>query len=259
MPNSKVGAAGREMPVSLSSRRLVLVCVLLTVFLTGFRSQVDPAHDWIARCLAAHGGEAALRRVQTVVWKGEIRAIGNRRGSTLILLNRPLQLRTRLDYAGSREDRLLNGHQGWRDSGAGFVRVSGPPLAAMIFQYRHLTLPLGLLDKGVAVSWAGTVEDGVLHPRLRVNRAGEPELLVDIDPDSGLIKSVTGRFLIGNRVTELAVAYGDYRQVEGVELPTTIVNFAGGMKIARSQFPSVTVNADLPPATFALPGSGGGG
>ncbi len=242
--------------MSLPSRWLVLVGALVLVLLAGCQRQSDPARDWVARCLAAHGGEAALRQVQTVVWQGEIKAIGNRQGRSTILLERPLKLRTRLDYTNSREDRILNDHQGWRDSGSGFAAVSGPPLEAMIFQYRHLTLPLGLLDKGAKVSWAGTTKDGTVQPRLRVDRPGEPELLIDIDPQSGLIQRVTGEFQLGGQTTELAVAYGDYREVEGVKLPTTIVNFAGGMEIARSRFPRVAVNVRLPATAFTLPGGG---
>jgi hypothetical protein len=256
MPNSNAVAAGRGTPVSQTSRCLALAGALLLMLLAGCQRQSDPVHDWIARCLAAHGGEAALRRVQTVVWQGEIRAIGNRQGSSTILLERPLKLRTQLDYTNSRENRILDGHQGWRDSGSGFVAVSGPPLEAMVFQFRHLTLPLGLLDEGAKVSWAGATKDGTVQPRLRVDRPGEPELLIDIDPQSGLIQKVTGEFQLGGQTTELAVAYGDYREVEGVKLPTTIVNFAGGMEIARSRFPRVAVNVRLPATAFNLPGGG---
>lgn len=172
------------------------------------------------------------------------------RGRETIFLKRPLQLRTLLRYPRSREDRILAGEHSWRDGGRGFQPVTGPPRAAMVFQYRHLTLPLGLLDPEAEVSWAGG--EGEAGPVvLKVTRTGEPPMRVEIDRKTGLIRRVGGLFRIGEQRTELAVAYGDYREVEGVRLPHRIVNFAGGMKISQADFPKVVVNSALPAATFS--------
>ena len=235
---------------------MLLLALLLGA--SGCSRQPDLAAEWTARCLDAHGGEAALRKVNTVVWQGTIAAIGNRQGRSTILLKRPGQLRTLLNYGNTFEDRILDGDRGWRNSGSGFAAVTGPPLTAMQFQYRHLTLPLGLLDPGVTVSWAGTGSETDLQPRLRVSRSGEPDLLVELDPQSGLLRRVAVQLEVGGSRTGLAVVYGDYRAVDGVQLPTTIVNFAAGMEIARSRFNRVAVNSKLPPATFDAVAAGRG-
>ena len=237
--------------MNIFKRCLVVGTALLALVPTGCRRQPDPAAEWTARCLAAHGGEAALRKVRTLVWQGAIAAIGNRQGRSTILLKRPGQLRTLLNYGNAVEDRILDAGRGWRNAGSGFVAVTGPPLTAMRFQYRHLTLPLGLLDPGVTVTWAGSGQGEGLHPRLRVARSGEPDLLVGLDPQNGLIRRVAVELQIGTQKTELAVVYSDYSKVEGVQVPTTIVNFAGGMEIARSRFSRVAVNSRLPAKTFA--------
>jgi len=229
-------------------RRLLLLAILGAA-LAGCRA--EPTAALTARVIAAHGGEAALRRVQTLRWEGTIDAAMHRRsGSASLLLQRPGRLRATLDYGASREDRILDGGRGWRDSGEGFVEVQGPPLAAMVFQYRHLDLPLGLLDGGYRITLREEERGGRKWPVLHLEDGEGPPMEVTVDPQTGLIAHVAGLFAVQGQTAKLEVDYDDYRQVEGVMLPGRIVNYAGGRAIAESRFGRVEVNVPVDAKAF---------
>ncbi|MEJ2700120.1 MAG: hypothetical protein P8Z70_10745 [Desulfuromonadales bacterium] len=94
---------------------------MTVLVLSGFRK--NSANVWVSRVLSAYGGEKALRRVESVVYRGEIEATMRRdRGREVIYFQRPRRLRVNLEYSRSREERVLNGSRGWRNSGGASVR-----------------------------------------------------------------------------------------------------------------------------------------
>lgn len=225
--------------------------VLAMTLVAGCRPEPSPEAAWSARVIAAHGGEEALRRLRTVSWQGEIEAYMRRaRGTATLILQRPGRLRATFDYGSSREERILDGARGWRDAGEGFVEVQGAPLAAMVFQYKHLDLPLGLLDGGYRVTLREEERGGRQWPVLHLEDAEGPPMDVTVDPQTGLIAHVAGIFQVQGQTAKLEVDYGDYRLVAGVMLPQRIVNYAGGMAIAESRFARVEVNLPVDERTF---------
>jgi hypothetical protein len=229
---------------------LALGGTMTVLVLSGFRK--NSANVWVSRVLSAYGGEKALRRVESVVYRGEIEATMRRdRGREVIYFQRPRRLRVNIEYSRSREERVLNGSRGWRNSGEGFSEVQGPPLEAMAFQYNHLDLPLGLIEGNYRIALREESRNGKDYPVLTLKGAEGPPMEVTIDPDSGLILHVAGIFQMGRQTTRLEVDYGDYRPVVGVMLPHRIVNYAGGMEIARTVFDQVEVNKKLEPQIFS--------
>jgi hypothetical protein len=74
------------------------------------------------------------------------------------------------------EDRILLGSRGWRNSGAGFEEAAGYSLDAMIFQYNHLCLPMGLLGGNYGISYAEKKIDGKIFPVLQLTGANGPPM-----------------------------------------------------------------------------------
>lgn len=214
-------------------------------------SRPTTAQGWVERVTAAYGGRSQLEKVHSLVFQGHITALMREdKGTETISLQRPRHLRTVIRYSRSGEERILNGHRVWRNFGAGFRRVSGPGALAVLYQYRHLDLPMGLLDGHYRMSLSEQKINGRTFPVLHLNDPQGPPMLVTIDPDTALIRRVAGVFKIRGHTTQLAVDYDDYRRVEGILLPHRMVNYAGGMKIAVAVFDRVRVNAPLPAALF---------
>jgi hypothetical protein len=214
-------------------------------------SQPVTAQGWVRRVIAAYGGRQALEKVHTIVYKGRIVALlGNDHGKETISLQRPDRLRTSVHYSRSSDERILNGKDVWSSFGGDFQKTTGAARLAVIYQYQHLDLPMGLLGDGYQVTLGVQEIDGRKYPVLDLSDVDGPPMRVIIDPDTGLIRRVSGIFKIQGQTTQLAVDYGDYRKVGPIPLPHRMINYAGGVKIAEADFDQVKINEPLPANLF---------
>jgi hypothetical protein len=232
-------------------RSLLVGMIALLSVSAAASSKPDTAQGWMQRVIAAYGGRAALEQVHTLVYEGRIVALmRGGRGTETISLQRPRRMRVTIRYRRFGEQRILNGDAVWRGFGAGFEKSSGPARLAVIYQYKQFDLPMGLLDGHYRVTLGQEERDGRTYPVLLLNDAEGPPMRVTIDPDTALIRRVSGIFRMQGQSTRLAVAYRDYRKVGKIPLPYRLVNYAGGMKIAEARFNRVEVNAKLPAGLF---------
>ena len=210
------------------------------------------AQTWVKRIIAAYGGRNVLEKVHTLVYQGKIKALMGRgeQGTETISLQRPRKLRTVIRYHSYTEQRIFNGQVVWRSFGAGFQKTTGPGRLAVIYQYKHLDLPMGLLDGHYRITLGETDRQGVKWPVLHLQDGEGPPMLVTIDPATALIHRVAGVFEIQGQTTRLAVEYEDYRKQGKIPLPHKMVNYAEGMKIAVADFDHVQVNGPLTAGLF---------
>ena len=230
---------------------LLALLVIASGFLHGCRQHLTPVEKWRAKILAAHGGRDTLARVATIVFSGRIVTKGDS-GTVTLVLSRPRKLRATMKFRKRFEDRILLGNRGWRNFGDGFEEVSAQSLAAMVFQYNHLDLPMGLIGDKYKISYAEQKINGRILPVLKLAGDNGPAMTVTADPETGLIQRVEGRIQAGPREIVMGVGYSDYRAVAGVMLPHRIVNYVNGTAIAESRYDTVVVNADLDPHSFDI-------
>ena len=230
---------------------VLLIAVLVCLLPAACQQPEAPAERWQERVLKAHGGRSALKRVTSLVYIGSIGTRGDT-GAVSLSLTDSGELRTTMRYSKRFEDRILQGSRGWRDFGSGFEEVFGPSLAAMMFQYNHLFLPMGLLNGRYSVAYREKRSDEETFPVLELSSGFGPPMAVIIDPESGLIHQVNGRITAGNQEVLMGVGYKDYRKVDGVMLPHRIINFVNGTAIAESRYVTVAVNAKLEQNAFAV-------
>ena len=230
---------------------LLLPLVLFCSVLNGCQQPMTPADTWQARMVAAHGGSDALGRISTLVFSGRIATRGDR-GTVTLILSRPGKLRTTMKYSRSYEERLLLGNRGWRNFGSGFEEAAGHSLAAMAFQYNHLSLLMGIDDGTYTISYSERKSGDTVFPALELLGADGPPMTVILHPETGLIQQIDGKIAMGDRQVIMAVGYSDYHEVSGVMLPHRIVNYVDGNAIAESRYDTVAVNPELDQNTFTL-------
>ena len=231
---------------------LLLIPVITFFFLNACQQPVTPVDKWQAKILEAHGGRDALMSISAIVFSGKIATRGDK-GTVVLILSRSQKLRATMKYLKRYEDRILLGNHGWRNSGAGFEEALGASLDAMIFQYNHLSLPMGLIDdRSYKILYSEQKIDDNVLPVLELTGENGPPMTVTIDPDTGLIQGVAGKILMGPQEVIMGVGYRDYREVAGVMLPHRIINYVNGNAIAESRYDTVDVNAELDQNSFNI-------
>ncbi|MGW8286775.1 MAG: hypothetical protein ACWGOD_00940 [Desulfobulbales bacterium] len=98
-----------------------------------------------------------------------------------------------MKYQNRSEDRLLLGNSGWRNFGGGFEKASGHSLDAMIFQYNHLNLPMGLMEQQFQIAYKPRKKGDQEIPVLKLTAPEQPPMAVIIAPETDLIRQVNGK------------------------------------------------------------------
>ena len=98
-------------------------------------------------------------------------------------------------------------------------------LEVMLFQYNHLSLPMGFIDNNYSIKYTERKVGDKTFPALDLLSADGPSMSVTIDPDTALIQLVEARISAGPREVLMGVGYDDYREVAGVMLVHRMINF----------------------------------
>jgi len=137
----------------------------------------------------------------------------------LLCLDRGKYLAT-VQYDGRHEDRILVENKRSRDFGGGFIEALDHSLAAMISQYNHLNLPMGLSDEKFSIQYAEQDFDGRNYPILELTDEDEPPTTFIINPETGLIRQVKGRISMGKNEVVMGAATGTMKRLTASCCPT---------------------------------------
>ncbi len=207
----------------------------------------------ISEVIKAYGGEKVIISTTGIYAKGKTKAlVRGLEGTYTRYFKRYRKLRVETAYGLSSEVRILNGSIGWRGNiGEPPDQVTGVRYLAMVYQYKQLDLPYGLLKKSYRVIRAGK---GYLNNKLShvidlVDDEGPP-LRVYIDPDTYYIVKVIAAIKKGNSTAPLSAEFSDFRIVDGVVLPYRILNYAVGHKVGETVIEEYSVNPPMDDKLF---------
>jgi len=207
----------------------------------------------VDKVVQAYGGASQIEQMVSLNADGLINAIvRNAAGTYKRWFQRPRMLRVETVYPATTETRVLNGELAWRFTGGNLMTgVEGPGRLAMIYQYKQLDLPYGLLKGSYNLRYAGSENVG--------NQATEvmdlwddegPNIRVNVDSTTHLIVKVTGTIESGGHSMVLAAEFSDFRPVDGMPLPFHINNYAGGIAISETVITRYAVNPSVDPTLF---------
>lgn len=207
----------------------------------------------ISGIVNAYGGKEVIKRTKAVYAKGEIKAIMRMDEGTYVrYFMRGRKLRVETTYSRSLERRVLNGELGWRSTEESvYHEVTGIRYSSMVYQYKQLDLPYGLLTNAYDVRDEGRgVLNGVEVRVLGLTDKEGPPMKVYIDPESCYVIKVTGTFRVAEATTDLSAEFSDFRIVDGVPFPFTVTNYAGGRKIAETHMTEYAINPEMDMSLF---------
>ena len=213
----------------------------------------------VEKIVQAYGGAAVIERVTSVHAQGTIIAlVRGSHGTYERWLSRSRQLRVQTAYTGSSETRLLSGERTWRSNQGSLMRaVTGPGHLAMVYQYKQLDLPYGLLKGSYNLRHAGTeqVHDKATEAMEVWDDEG-PAMRVNVDAVSHYIVKVTGYISVGSATTTLGVEFSDFKPVDGLMLPFRMHNYAADNPLSETVIRQYTLNPETAPSLFEPPVSG---
>ena len=204
------------------------------------RGTDDGARSFIARAVAAKGGLALLRSIQTV--RAESVATVQSNG-----INADLPSTTTIRYPGEfridattpagRLVQVFSSGKYWVEDSNG-VRDAPESMAALIrgnVQRDTVPLLLALNDGKIAASLGETAEDGRKMPVLEVALPGSGPLTLIFDPVTALL--TRAKYRMSNPAGDVNVdeIYSNYRDVNGLKVPfTTEVRRDGAPAVQRT-------------------------
>ncbi len=236
----------------------VLALILLAGLAPALRGKGPAAaslEEILSRYYQARGGLDKLRALKGCRMSGTITLAEE--GLTLPLVvwrKRPDRLRVETTLAGQTSIQAFDGRQAWWlvPALAAEARAMPPERERFFRRQSRFADPL--------VSWkeAGSrleLLDGEADgggSALKLTAANGREVLFAIDAASGLLRASA---LPGNAGAEGAaeVLYGDWRPVDGLQMPFAIENRAGGRTRVRIVLDAVQIDPPLPESLFAMP------
>jgi len=227
----------------------VAVAAVLCVSSAAYAQTVD---EVVAKNIAAKGGEAKLKAIDTLRQTGTI----NLQGQTAQIMTaakRPNLSRQEISIMGTKLTMVFDGTKAWMLN----PMVGPDPIempaeqAEMIKDQADIDGPLmDYKTKGSTVELVGLEDvDGKKAYHLRISRKGLPPQEVFIDSTTNLdVKAVT--VVPGSGTME--VVFSDYRSVDGMMVPFSVKSTAAGMTISELKLDKVEFNVTLPPDTFKI-------
>lgn len=234
-------------------RRTVLMCAAAAALLcVPSATYAQTADEIVAKNIAAKGGEAKLKAVQTLRQTGTL-TIQGQTAQLMSEAKRPNLSRQEISIMGTTITMVFDGAKAWMlNPMAGTDAMEMPAeQVEMIKDQADIDGPLmDYKAKGSTVELVG-LEDlsGRKAFHLRVTRKGLPPTEIFIDSQNYLdVKAVTT--VPGSGTME--VAFGDYRTVDGMMVPFSVKSSAAGVTVSDLKLDKVEFNIPLPPDAFKI-------
>ena len=220
------------------------------------------ATEIIAKNVATRGGLDAWRKVESMVWIGHIESAHAPIPSMQFKLEqkRPNKTRLQINARGDKSVRVFDGVHGWKLRAARGRPAAQPytPQELKFAQAGH-GIDGPLIDyaaKGNSVTLEGVDDIGgrkAYHLNVRLATGDNEDVWVDTETylDIRYDRMADGPAGAPRRVS---ATYGDYRTVEGLQIPFLIGTGGGpGMTPDKMQIERVVLNAPLDDSTFGSP------
>ena len=248
-------------------RRRILIWLLGAGLAPVVFAQTAPtitAEQIVEKNAAARGGVEAWKRLQTMAWTGYVES-GTRAGRRLEFLleqKRPNKTRFELVTDGQRSIRMYDGKGGWKlrpNPANGRPELSPYTDDEIRFARSAAVIDGPLMDyvgKGgvVALAGLGEVEGRRAYVmNVKLPSGGEQRIWVDAETFLEVRHDRQVRSGMG-QVGTVTVLFREYREFEGVKLPTQIETGSGiGASANKLVIERVALNPQLDDQAFARP------
>jgi hypothetical protein len=226
--------------------RLLLIALGI-VLLAPVNAGTESLTNALDHMIAAYGGEANLRKLDSMVQEWDLLALTrNQQGTDKRSIHLPAQLKVELTYPDKLETRILDGNAGYaifddREPAA----ASDMQRSAMQLQLMRFYTPLTLRDRIDALSLSNG--DGYLALTLREDGL-QAEYFVDTE--TWHIVKVVGTMAINGATMQFVTEYSEFATVDGALIHHRENKFVGGMNTAVLRLRRAETDVDFDDETF---------
>ncbi len=266
------GRAPRNHPQVLAfdlSWKVFGVCLLALLVVPALGAETVEAADGeslsaeevIARCVAALGGEAAWRAIETLELTGRHTSFSQTQ-DFLLRRKRPDLYYFDHNETTFRVTTAYDGETAWWHTGIPLISKANWPVdMPRVYQSAvaaEAELEPPVIDhraKGHEIEWAGESRfEGEAYLELRIKRRQDPDNVERwfLDPESFLPTLRLSRGAYHGYTTEQLTYFDDYRQVAGVQLPHRVETELGN-DFLELVVDSVKVNHEIDDSVFHRP------
>jgi hypothetical protein len=249
----------RRMPVAMVAAGIAVA----TLASNGWAAELSAAKI-VEKNVAARGGLDAWRKIETMVWSGHMQSAHAQIPNMLFVMQQKRPNKTRFDInaLGQKTVRVFDGVRGWkvkpnREGGPEITPYSTEEVA---FAQAGQVIDGPLIDyaaKGNTVTLEGRDEvRGRKAYRLGVRLpAGESDH-VWIDAQTFLDLRYDRPYSSAARSATVSVFYGNYKTVEGLQIPTLIeTGAAPGVTSDKLVIENILPNGPVDERSFVRPGT----
>jgi hypothetical protein len=239
---------------------LAFASVLASAALIASGAGAQTLDDLIARHIAARGGLAAIKAINTLKMTGSMRPGGFdvhltydetivRPGS--VRINATLQNLTVVQAYDGKDGWQIQPFQGRKDPEA----LSSDDTKSLQEEADFEGPLIDAKAKGATLDYLGSVDiDGAPAYAIRATLRNGDQLTYYLDPVAMLTVRIETRQIARGAETLTDTDFGDYEKVDGVYFPFEIASGPkGATDLQRITYDTVVANAPIDPATFARP------
>ncbi len=218
----------------------------------------DKALAVVEQAIKAHGGADALNKAQTRSrnGRGELTISGNIAFKAEEIVSLPERCRTVLEAAGIRRVIVLNGDKGWMLTGGTTQEMNKEMLAELREEpYVWWLMTLTPLQKeGFELTPLPDVKvNGEDASVIKVSHRGHADVRMFFDKKTGLLVKIARRAKEAGIPLDKEYSYSDYRDYDGVKLPTKEVTTVNGRKLSEVKFTDYQLLSRVEDKTFDKP------
>ena len=226
--------------------------------IAGYAAAQTPSVDeLVAKNLAARGGEAKLKTVNSIKLTGSVSVQGMDMPVT-VLTKRPNKMKQEMTMQGQKLVQAFDGQTVWSINpmmGSTAPRVVEGPAADALKTQSIFDGPLvGYKDRGDTLELVGPADiEGAKTWKLKLTSKDGKSMHIFIDAETGLEKQWTATMDQNGMTTEIDTLITDYQPTDGVMVARSMRSMMGGQQVAAVKFATVEFNLPVEDSEFAMP------
>lgn len=212
----------------------------------------------VEQAIKAHGGADALNKAQTRSrnGRGELTLSGNIAFKAEEIVSLPERCRTVLEATGIRRVIVLNGAKGWMLTGGTTQELNKELLAELReepYVWWLMTLTPLQKDDFELTPLPDAKVNGDDASVIKVSHRGHVDVRMFFDKKTGLLVKIARRAKEAGIPLDKEYSYSDYKEYDGVKLPTKEITTVNGKKLSEVKFTDYQLLAKVEDKTFDRP------